>query len=158
MTDCRRAAFAANRSLRSYSRAARSCAYPLVPGLASFGGYAVANLFPLYLIRSHAMTQAEVGVYLGLVLGIAGGLGFAGGGFFADRMGRRGQRVALNAVAIAMLFGWVFMFPVFLSGSRGSRHDAVRRTRGVFEFLPCDHVRPDSGTRTAAHARCGVSA
>ena len=86
-------------------------------GLASFGGYAVSNLFPLYLIRSHAMTQAEVGLYLGLVLGIAGGLGFAGGGFFADRMARRGQRVALNGVAVAMLFGWVFTFPVFLSGS-----------------------------------------
>ena len=86
-------------------------------GLASFGGYAVANLFPLYLIRSHAMTQAEVGLYLGLVLGIAGGLGFAGGGFFADRVGRRGQRVALNGVAVAMLFGWLFMFPVFLSDS-----------------------------------------
>lgn len=86
-------------------------------GLASFGGYAVANLFPLYLIRSHGMSQAEVGVYLGLVLGIAGGLGFAGGGFFADRMGRRGQRVALRAVAGAVMFAWLFLFPVFMSAS-----------------------------------------
>ena len=86
-------------------------------GLASFGGYAVANLFPLYLIRSHGMSQSEVGVYLGLVLGLAGGLGFAGGGFFADRMGRYGQRVALRAVAGAVLFAWLFLFPVFLSAS-----------------------------------------
>ncbi|MDX1482024.1 MAG: MFS transporter [Woeseiaceae bacterium] len=85
-------------------------------GLAAFGGYAVANFFPSYLVRSHGMSPADIGVYLGLVLGIAGGLGFAGGGFVADRLGRNGQRGALRGVAAAMLLAWCVNFPVFLAG------------------------------------------
>lgn len=87
-------------------------------GFASFGGYALLSFFPSFLVRSHGMTLAQVGVYLGLVLGIAGGLGFAGGGFAADRLGRSGQRVALLGVCAAMLFGWLFVFPVFLVESK----------------------------------------
>jgi len=83
--------------------------------LASFGGYAVANFFPSYLVRSFGMSPASIGVYLGIVLGTAGGLGFAGGGFVADRLGRRGQRLALRGVALALLVGWLFNFPVFMS-------------------------------------------
>ena len=86
-------------------------------GMASFGGYAVANFFPSYLVRSFGMSPADIGIYLGLVLGIAGGLGFAGGGFVADRLGRRGQRVALLGVAVALVTGWLFSVPVFLSGT-----------------------------------------
>ena len=87
-------------------------------GMASFGGYAVANFFPSYLVRSFGMSPADIGVYLGLVLGIAGGLGFAGGGYVADRLGRRGQRVALGGVAVALFVGWLFTIPVFASDSR----------------------------------------
>jgi len=86
-------------------------------GLASFGGYAVANFFPSYLVRSHGMSPADIGLYLGIVLGTAGGLGFAGGGFVADRLGRGGQRRALLGVSAALMFGWLFNLPVFLSGS-----------------------------------------
>lgn len=86
-------------------------------GLASFGGYAVAFFFPSFLIRSHGMTALEVGAFLGLALGIAGGLGFAGGGFVADRIGRRGQRAALMGVVAAMMFGWLFTFPIYLADS-----------------------------------------
>lgn len=84
-------------------------------GLASFSGYAVTTLFPLYLIRSHGMTQADVGLYLGLTIGIAGGLGIVGGGYLADRIGRRSQRMALSAVATALAAGWLLLFPVMLS-------------------------------------------
>lgn len=84
-------------------------------GLASFGGYAVANFFPSFLVRSHGMNPAEIGVYLGLILGIAGGLGFAGGGYVADRLGRRQQRFALWGVSAALLFAWPFLFAIYLS-------------------------------------------
>jgi predicted MFS family arabinose efflux permease len=85
-------------------------------GLAAFNGYAVINFFPLFLYRSHGMNLSEIGVYLGLILGIAGGLGFAGGGYIADRLGRRGSRYSLWGVAAATLFAWIFHFPVFLAG------------------------------------------
>src|SRR3546814_3423587 len=35
----------------------------------------------------------------GLILGIAGGLGFAGGGYVADRLGRYGSKYSLWGVA-----------------------------------------------------------
>jgi predicted MFS family arabinose efflux permease len=85
-------------------------------GLASFIGYAVISFFPTFLFRTHAMNVSEIGVWLGIILGVAGGLGFAGGGYVADRLGGRGQRYALWGVAGATMFAWVFHFPVFLVG------------------------------------------
>jgi len=84
-------------------------------GLASFGGYAVASWFPTFLVRSHGMGPAEIGIYLGLILGIAGGLGFAGGGYVADHLGRREQRFALWGVSAASLVAWPFLFAIYLS-------------------------------------------
>jgi predicted MFS family arabinose efflux permease len=86
-------------------------------GLAAFGGYAVISFFPTFLYRSHAMNLSEIGVYLGIILGTAGGLGFAGGGYVADRLGRRNQRYALWGVAAALLVGTIFLVPVYLVGS-----------------------------------------
>lgn len=86
-------------------------------GLASFNGYAVISFFPTFLYRTYGMNLSEIGVYLGLILGIAGGLGFAGGGYVADRLGRYGSRYSLWGVAAATLIAWFFHFPVFLAGS-----------------------------------------
>ncbi|MGH8168574.1 MAG: spinster family MFS transporter, partial [Woeseiaceae bacterium] len=83
-------------------------------GVAAFGGYAVISFFPTFLYRTHTMNISEIGVYLGLILGIAGGLGFAGGGFVADKLGRRGQRYSLWGVAAATMLSWVFIFPMYL--------------------------------------------
>jgi predicted MFS family arabinose efflux permease len=86
-------------------------------GLAAFIGYAVISFFPTFLFRSHGMNVTEIGVWLGIILGTAGGLGFAGGGYVADRLGRRGQRYALWGVTAATMFAWLFHLPVFLVGS-----------------------------------------
>jgi len=86
-------------------------------GLASFGGYAIASFFPSFLVRSHGMNPAEVGLYLGLILGIAGGLGFAGGGWVADRIGGKSRRTSLLGVVLATLVSWVFIFPVYLAST-----------------------------------------
>ncbi|MEX2494716.1 MAG: MFS transporter, partial [Woeseia sp.] len=84
-------------------------------GLASFVGYGVISFFPTFLYRTHAMNLSEIGVWLGLILGIAGGLGFAGGGYVADRLGKRGARYSLWGVAAATMIAWLFHFPVFLA-------------------------------------------
>lgn len=86
-------------------------------GLAAFGGYAVANFFPSFLVRSHGMSPSTIGVYLGLILGIAGGLGFAGGGWVADRLGRNGSRYSMWGVSIASMLSWACLFPVYLSST-----------------------------------------
>lgn len=86
-------------------------------GLASFGGYAVISFFPTFVYRTHGMSLSEIGVWLGLILGIAGGLGFAGGGWVADRLGRYGSRYSLLGVVAAMMVSWVFHFPMYLVNS-----------------------------------------
>ena len=63
------------------------------------------------------MTPVSVGVIPGLILGIAGGLGFVGGGWFADRIGATSRRISLLGVVGATLVGWLFMFPVYLVNS-----------------------------------------
>jgi predicted MFS family arabinose efflux permease len=83
-------------------------------GLAAFGGYAVISFFPTFLYRSHSMNLAEIGVYLGFIVGMAGGIGFAGGGWIADRLGRRSQKYALWGVSAATIAGWFLLIPVYL--------------------------------------------
>ena len=86
-------------------------------GLAAFGGYAVISFFPSFLNRSHGMNVAEIGLYLGLIIGIFGALGFAGGGYFADHVGRTRRKNSLLGVAGATIVSWIFMVPVFLVAS-----------------------------------------
>lgn len=86
-------------------------------GLSSFSGYAVVNFMPSFMVRSFAVDTATLGVWLGLIYGLAGGLGFWGGGAFADRFGRRGYRRALNFIAAAMLASAILNAAVFLSTS-----------------------------------------
>lgn len=83
-------------------------------GLASFNGYAVISFFPSFMARTHGMSIAEIGVYLGLIIGIAGGIGFAGGGYIADRAARKQHRYALWSVSAATMFAWLFTFPIYL--------------------------------------------
>ena len=86
-------------------------------GLAAFIGYAIISFFPTFLFRSHGMNVSEIGVWLGIIVGTAGGLGYAGGGYIADRLGRRGQRYALWGVTAATMVAWLFHLPVFLVGN-----------------------------------------
>ena len=83
-------------------------------GLASFGGYASISFFPSFLVRSHGMSIGEIGIYLGLLYGIGGGLGFAGGGYVADKLGRHDKKWSLWGVAIATMIAWILIFPVYL--------------------------------------------
>jgi len=83
-------------------------------GLASFVAYAVITFFPSFMIRSHGMGLAEIGVYLGLIIGIASGLGYVGGGYLADKASTVGHKYSLWTVSAAMIFGWLFTFPIYL--------------------------------------------
>lgn len=87
-------------------------------GLASFGGYAVISFFPSFLVRSHGMNLAEIGVYMGFIIGIGGGLGFAGGGYIADRVSRKNIKHSLWVVSVAAMFAWACSIPVYLMENR----------------------------------------
>ena len=82
--------------------------------LAAFVGYGVAAWFPTFLIRSHGMATTEVGLWLGLIIGIPGGAGIFLGGYVADKLGRRDPRWYLWTVAVTSLVALPFGAATYL--------------------------------------------
>ena len=82
--------------------------------LAAFVGYGVISWFPAFLIRTHGMGTGEIGLWFGLIMGIAGGAGMFSGGYLADRFGARDTRWYLWTSAVLILvtlpFGAVAYF------------------------------------------------
>jgi MFS family permease len=96
--------------------ARRSFLYMAVAaGLSAFVGYSVINFFPSFMVRSFAMNVATLGLWLGLIYGIAGGFGFFMGGYIADHVGRTGHRKALSFIAMAMLLTALLNIAVYLA-------------------------------------------
>ena len=72
-------------------------------GLACFLGYGLITWLPAFLIRSHGMKTGEIGLWLGLLMGVVGGVAMFSSGVLADRLGRRDVRWSAWTVAIAFL-------------------------------------------------------
>lgn len=84
-------------------------------GLTAFVGYSWIIWMPAFLMRSHGMSSGNVGTALGLIIGVAGAVGIALGGYLADRCAQRDRRWALWLVCVAILINVPFAFGVFLS-------------------------------------------
>ena len=82
--------------------------------LASFNAYAVLSFFPSFLIRSHGMNLQEIGMYLGLIIGISSAIGFVGGGYLADKVGLVNKKYSLWIISVSAMFAWLFVFPLYL--------------------------------------------
>jgi predicted MFS family arabinose efflux permease len=82
--------------------------------LASFNAYAVLSFFPSFLIRSHGMNLQEIGMYLGLIIGISSAIGFVGGGYLADKVGQINKKYSLWIISASAMFAWLFVFPLYL--------------------------------------------
>ena len=87
----------------------------IAAGLCSFIGYAVIGFFPSFLDRSYQMPIVSLGVWLGLILGIAGGFGFFFGGYLFDYFGRKRKRTALWFIAAMQLLATVVFMGVYLA-------------------------------------------
>jgi predicted MFS family arabinose efflux permease len=83
-------------------------------GLAGFIGYGFISWFPSFLIRTHGMKTTEVGLWLGLIIGIAGGIGMYAGGVLADRLGARDSRWYLWIVTVAAIAALPFGTAAYL--------------------------------------------
>ena len=84
-------------------------------GASSFVGYTIIFEMPSFLGRSFEIGATSIGVWLGLIYGFAGGLGFFLGGYFADRLGLQGHRRALNFIGVSTLLSTACLAAVFLS-------------------------------------------
>lgn len=81
--------------------------------LAAFSGYGVATWFPAFLVRTHGMSTGEIGTWLGLILGIPGGIGIFLGGYLADRLGASNPSWALWTAGLAALVALPFAVAVY---------------------------------------------
>lgn len=82
--------------------------------LAAFVGYGVISWFPSFLIRTHGMKTTEIGLWLGLIMGIPGGAGIFLGGYFADKFGAADPRWYLWTAAVASLVALPFGVATYL--------------------------------------------
>ena len=83
--------------------------------LAAFVGYGAVTWLPSFFQRSYGMQTGEVGWYLGLILGIPGGIGIFLGGYLSDYFGSKDIRWYLWTVAIAMAITTPLYYMVYLS-------------------------------------------
>ncbi len=84
-------------------------------GLSSFVGYSVLGFMPSFMTRSFDMDVGTLGIWLGLVLGIAGGIGYFCGGYLADQFGQKGYQKSLNFIAIIVIITSALLTMTLLS-------------------------------------------
>lgn len=80
-------------------------------------GYGALAWIPSYLVRSHHMNIAAVGVYLAVTVGIAGALGNWLSGHYADRLRQRDIRWSLWLVAVLFIASKPFSIAFYLLDS-----------------------------------------
>jgi predicted MFS family arabinose efflux permease len=105
------------RTLRFLSRRPSFVHMTVAAGLSSYVGYSVISFLPSFLVRSYGMPVGDVGIYLGLIIGIVGGSGFFLGGYIADHLGQSNQRRALSFIGITVLLTAIPYAAMFLSDS-----------------------------------------
>jgi predicted MFS family arabinose efflux permease len=77
-------------------------------GFCAFAGYSTLTFIPSFLIRSHGMTVSQVGIALGLIIGVSGVIGALSGGFLADKFGKNDMRWYLWVPGIGVLLSLPF--------------------------------------------------
>jgi predicted MFS family arabinose efflux permease len=89
----------------------------IAAALHSFGGYAFAAWGPPFFFRVHHLTPIQIGLWLGIVLGVGGACGSVSGGVLADRLGARDARRQLYLPAGAALMQIPFVVGVLTTAA-----------------------------------------
>lgn len=82
-------------------------------GMSAYTGYATTSWMPPFLARVHGMKSDEIGLWLSMLFGIGGGLGFFMGGFLSDKAGKADKRWYLWLPAAALLFAIPFSLTIY---------------------------------------------
>ena len=100
--------------------------------------YGLLNWTPSFLARLHGMANADIGVALGLTLGVTGALGTIVGGWVTDRFGKEDKRLYLQIPAFMILTSVPFVIgALFFAGNVESL-----ACIGVFNFLYGAYLGP----------------
>ena len=86
--------------------------------LTVFAFYGVGQWLPTFFRRLHGMTGAEVGIVMGLLIGVGGGLGTLLGGWLSDQAGRRDVRWTLWLSALVYVVAFPFYFATIFAADR----------------------------------------
>lgn len=81
--------------------------------LAVFVGYGMVLWLPAFFVRSHGLSQTEVGLTLALLSGVVGGIGTLASGRIADLLARRDPRWTPWVVALAKIVTVPFLIWFF---------------------------------------------
>lgn len=100
-------------AIRSYRHIA------IASSLNAFASYGIAQWTPTFFIRSHGMGTAELGLYLGLVIGVSGVIGMFAGGWLAEKLGRINARWYVLVPAIALLISAPFYVAAYFAPTAG---------------------------------------
>ena len=83
--------------------------------LTAFAGYGLTAWIPAFLERSHNMETGEIGTWLALLSGIAGGIGTLIGGYLTDYLAKYDRRWYVWVPAIGLAIGTPFYVAAFLA-------------------------------------------
>lgn len=79
-------------------------------GLVAFLSYGKALWTLIFFMRTHGLSASQMGLWGGIILGLAGLFGTWAGGWLADRYGRRDKRHLLTSPAIGMTIAAPILF------------------------------------------------
>jgi predicted MFS family arabinose efflux permease len=100
--------------------------------------YAINIWGPAFLIRVHGMSTTEVGLRMGLIVGIGGGAGTLLGGYLCDRLGARDVRWYVRLPA----FGALGMIPFLLMFLLWPDPDIALLFLGPMVFVGSTYIAP----------------
>ena len=89
----------------------------LATGFHTFGLYGVGNFYAPFLSRVFGMDTAQVGIYMGLAIGLGGLIGTFAGGYIADKLRSRDLRWYLWLSLVMILLNLPILYFLFFTGN-----------------------------------------
>jgi predicted MFS family arabinose efflux permease len=106
--------------------------------LTTIVGYAGVTYWPTFMVTTHGLPLAEMGMFLSLVFGLASGAGTLAGGAIVDRLSRLDVRWMPRTVAIALAVSLPFGIAIYLT----SNTTLVYILLGVPAFMGAVYLAP----------------